>query len=127
LWRAKSDGPFRRELGSTSLGRHLRIRDRRWKGECRVKAYILIQAEPGTDGKLAREVAEVDGVGRVERVTGPYDLIAEAEWSQGRMHAVLARIQGLEGVLRVLTSLVLDGSRATAPMIGMAREAARGA
>jgi hypothetical protein len=93
-----------------------------------VKAYILIQTDPGTDGKLAREVAEVDGVGRVERVTGPYDLIAEAELSQGGMHAVLPRIQGLEGVLRVLTSLVLDGSRATAPMTGMAREAAaRGA
>jgi hypothetical protein len=89
-----------------------------------VKAYILIQAEPGTDGKLAREVAEVDGVGRVERVTGPYDLIAEAEWSEGGMRAVLPRLRGFEGVLRVLTSLVLDGSRHTAPVIGAAHEAA---
>ena len=93
-----------------------------------MKAFILIQAEPGTDGKLAREVAEVDGVGRVERVTGPYDLIAEAEWSQGGMQALLPRIQGLQGVLRVLTSLVLDGSPATSPVTGVAREAAaRGA
>jgi hypothetical protein len=93
-----------------------------------VKAYILIQAEPGTDGKLAREVAEVDGVGRVERVTGPYDLIAEAEWSEGSMRVVVPRIQGLDGVLRVLTSLVLGESRLTAPVTGAAREtAARGA
>jgi Lrp/AsnC ligand binding domain len=93
-----------------------------------VKAYILIQAEPGADGKLAREVAEVDGVGRVERVTGPYDLIAEAEWSQAGMRAVLPRIQGLQGVLRVLTSLVLDGSPAPPPVTGVARQAAaRGA
>jgi hypothetical protein len=92
-----------------------------------VKAYILIQAEPGADGKLAREVADVEGVGRVERVTGPYDLIAEAEWSEGGMRAVLPRIRGLEGVLRVLTSLVLDGSRRRAPVNGAAREAvARG-
>jgi hypothetical protein len=93
-----------------------------------VKAFILIQAEPGTDGNLGREVAEVDGVGRVERVTGPYDLIAEAEWSQGGMQAILPTIQRLQGVLRVLTSLVLDGSSAPAPVTGVAREAAgRGA
>ena len=93
-----------------------------------MKAYILIQTEPGTDGRLAGEVGEVDGVGRVERVTGPYDLIAEAEWSEAGMRTVLPRIQGLEGVLRVLTSLGLDGSGPTAPVTRAPREpAARGA
>jgi hypothetical protein len=70
-----------------------------------VKAYILIQAEPGTDGQLARDVGELAGVRRVERVTGPYDLIAEAD--DAGIHALVPRIQELDGVLRALTSLVL--------------------
>ena len=93
-----------------------------------MKAYILIQAEPETDGRLAGEVAEVEGVGRVERVTGPYDLIAEAEWSEAGMRTLLPRIRGVQGVLRVLTSLVLDGSGPAAPVSGKAPEvASRGA
>jgi hypothetical protein len=44
-----------------------------------VKTYILIQARAQTDQmELMRWVGAVPGVERVEAVTGPYDLIAEA-------------------------------------------------
>ena len=72
-----------------------------------MKAYILIQAVPGTDGALASEIADVAGVSRVERVTGAYDLIAEADGVDPR--DVVPRIQELGGVLRALASLVLGG------------------
>ena len=71
-----------------------------------MKAFILIQAEPGTDGHLAGEVSKLDGVRWVERVSGPFDLIAEAEWEDAG--AVVPRIGEMSGVLHALTSLVLE-------------------
>ena len=79
-----------------------------------MKAYILIQAEPGTDGRLARDVAGVPGVVRVERVAGPYDVIAEADLGGSGGDAV-PRIQRLHGVLRALTSTVVRESEREAP------------
>jgi hypothetical protein len=79
-----------------------------------VKAYILIQTEPGTDGRLARDVAGVPGVTRVERVAGPYDVIAEADLRGVGAEAV-PRIRGLDGVLRALPSTVVRGSELEAP------------
>lgn len=72
-----------------------------------MKAYILIQAVPGTGDALASEIADVAGVSRVERVSGAYDLIAEADGVDPR--DVVPRIQKLGGVLRALASLVLGG------------------
>jgi DNA-binding Lrp family transcriptional regulator len=84
------------------------------------KAYILIQTEPGTDARLARAVAAIPGVRGVDRVTGPFDLIAEAV--AGFDGAVLSSIRGLDGVLRALSSLVLDGG--TGPPTEVARDVA---
>lgn len=78
-----------------------------------MKAYILIQAEPGTDGTLARDVAGVPGVLRAERVAGPYDVIAEADLAGAGAEA-LGRIRDLHGVLRALTSPVVRTSEAPA-------------
>jgi hypothetical protein len=75
-----------------------------------VKAYVLIQAELGALGRLADEVAVLPGVRWVERVTGPYDLIAGVESGADGVPALVPRIQELGGVIRALTSLVVDGS-----------------
>jgi hypothetical protein len=80
-----------------------------------VKAYILIQAEPGTDGRLAEDVASVPGVRWVERVTGPFDLIAAAESGPDGVPVLVPRIQQLRGVLRALTSLVIDEPETSRP------------
>jgi hypothetical protein len=89
-----------------------------------VKAYILIQAEPGTDGRLAEDVASVPGVRWVERVTGPFDLIAGAESGPDGVPVLVPRIQHLRGVLRALTSLVIDELEAARPATSDQRDVA---
>jgi len=41
-----------------------------------VRAYVLIQTEVGQTGRVAREVAEIEGTGSAVPVAGPYDVIA---------------------------------------------------
>ena len=94
------------------------------KGRVDVKAYILIQAEPGTDGRLAEDVANVPGVRWVERVTGPFDLIAGAEAGPDGVPVLVPRIQQLHGVLRALSSLVIDEPGAARPATSGQRDVA---
>jgi hypothetical protein len=71
-----------------------------------VKTYILIQAMPQADRmELVRWVVEVPGVERVEAVTGPYDLIAEARSDDAT--GLLGAIAGLGGVLRAIDAPVV--------------------
>jgi DNA-binding Lrp family transcriptional regulator len=91
-----------------------------------VRTYILIQVERGADPQVAREVAAIPGVRRVERVSGPYDLIAEADGGEVDGPGAVPRIQALTGVLRALGSLVLEGA-GEGPEGEDEREAAGGA
>jgi DNA-binding Lrp family transcriptional regulator len=69
-----------------------------------VKAYVLIQSEPGKAGQMVGEVLRVKGVTSAEGMTGPYDVVALAEARNldefGRR--VMSSIQALEGVMRTL-------------------------
>jgi DNA-binding Lrp family transcriptional regulator len=73
-----------------------------------VAAYVLIQTEVGEAGQVARAIAEIKGVQRVEPVAGPYDVIARAEArgmnDLGKL--VVSRIQAVNGVTRTLTCAV---------------------
>jgi DNA-binding Lrp family transcriptional regulator len=75
-----------------------------------VRAYVLIQTEVGKAATVARQVAEISGVLRAEDVTGPYDVIAEAEAETvddlGRI--IVSRVQLIEGITRTLTCPVLN-------------------
>src|SRR5437763_8920948 len=44
-----------------------------------VKAYILVQTEVGASTAAAHTIAGIRGVRAVEQVTGPYDVVVEAE------------------------------------------------
>jgi len=44
-----------------------------------VRAYVLIQTEVGQTGRVAREVAEMQGIASAVPVAGPYDVIAIVE------------------------------------------------
>jgi hypothetical protein len=71
-----------------------------------VRTYILIQATPQTDRmELVRWVVGVPGVERVEVVTGPYDLIAQARSEDA--DGLLSAIVGLTGVLRAIDAPVV--------------------
>lgn len=61
----------------------------------------MIQAEPGTDNQLAGEIGRQLGVRRVEEVTGPHDLIAEADTGGNGVGSVLRGIQTSGGSRRL--------------------------
>jgi DNA-binding Lrp family transcriptional regulator len=69
-----------------------------------VKAYVLIQSEPGKTGQVVEAVLQIREVTSAEGVTGPYDVVALAEARNldelGRR--VMSSIQALEGVIRTL-------------------------
>ena len=75
-----------------------------------VRAYVLIQTEVGQGGRVAREVAEIQGTGSTVPVAGPYDVIAIVEAASmdalGKM--VVSRIQSVKGVTRTLTCTVVQ-------------------
>ncbi|MHB8244526.1 MAG: Lrp/AsnC ligand binding domain-containing protein [Acidimicrobiales bacterium] len=74
-----------------------------------VRAYVLIQTEVGKAASVANKVAEIPGVVRAEDVTGPYDVIVQAEADSvddlGKM--VVSRVQLIEGITRTLTCPVV--------------------
>ena len=74
-----------------------------------VHAYILIQTEVGKAAQVAKEVASIKGVIAAEDVTGPYDVIVQAEARTvddlGKL--VVAKIQAVKGITRTLTCPVV--------------------
>jgi DNA-binding Lrp family transcriptional regulator len=74
-----------------------------------VQAYVLIQTEVGKAAKVANEVRSISGVNSAEDVTGPYDVIVQAEADSvddlGKL--VVAKIQAVEGITRTLTCPVV--------------------
>ncbi len=75
------------------------------------RAYILIQTEVGdAGGAVAARIAAIKGVTRAENVTGPYDVIVQADTvdTEELNRGVLAQIQAVDGVQRTLTCPTLS-------------------
>lgn len=74
-----------------------------------LRAYILIQTEAGPGGDVSKEIAKIKGVVSAEDVSGPYDIVAQAESRNlddlGRN--VLVQIQKIPGIIRTLTCPVV--------------------
>lgn len=75
-----------------------------------VTAYILIQTEVGRAHDVALAAAAIAGVTAADDVTGPYDVVVQAQADNvdelGRL--VVSRIQGIEGITRTLTCPVVN-------------------
>ena len=75
-----------------------------------VKAYVLIQTEVGKSAQVSVQVARLEGVISALDVTGPYDVIVQAEADSidelGKM--VVSRIQLTEGITRTLTCPIVN-------------------
>ena len=75
-----------------------------------VHAYILIQTEVGKAQSVVAEIASIEGVTVAHDVTGPYDVIVQAEAGSiddlGRL--VVASIQNVAGITRTLTCPVVN-------------------
>lgn len=74
-----------------------------------VQAYILVQTEVGMAAEVSEAVAKLDGVVRVDTVTGPYDVVILTETDSGDRlgTSVVSRVQRVAGVTRTLTCSIL--------------------
>lgn len=74
-----------------------------------VEAYVLIQTEIGKPPQVAAEIGRIHGLGTVDVLTGPYDVIVRVEAADidalGKL--VVTKIQSVEGVTRTLTCPVV--------------------
>lgn len=74
-----------------------------------VQAYILIQTEVGKAHDVAAAISRIDGVARVDAVTGPYDVIVLSEARNvdelGKM--IVSQVQLVSGITRTLTCSVV--------------------
>ncbi len=74
-----------------------------------VQAYILIQTEVGRARDVAAAIEGVDGIVRVDAVTGPYDVVVLAESTSvdelGKM--IVTAVQMVPGITRTLTCSVV--------------------
>ena len=75
-----------------------------------VQAYILIQTEVGKARDVAAAIDKINGVVRVDAVTGPYDVVVLAEGHSvdelGRM--IVSKIQYVPGITRTVTCSVVN-------------------
>ena len=71
---------------------------------------MLIQTEVGRAADVALRLRSISGVVNADDVTGPYDIIAQAEADSvddlGRV--VVSRVQLIEGITRTLTCPVIQ-------------------
>jgi DNA-binding Lrp family transcriptional regulator len=74
-----------------------------------VDAYILIQTEVGKASQVTEEVRAIEGVVKVDPVTGPYDVIARAQADDLDLLAkgTVMPMQELDGITRTLTCPIL--------------------
>ena len=74
-----------------------------------VEAYIFIECTSGKTKDALMKVSDIQGVKTAHAVTGQYDIIAFAEAKD--LHdlgeIIVTRIQGVQGVLRTITSMVV--------------------
>ena len=75
-----------------------------------VRAFILIETEVGMADTVSSQVREISGVVAADDVTGPYDVIVQAEAASvhelGKM--VVSRVQLIEGITKTLTCPVIS-------------------
>jgi len=75
-----------------------------------VRAFILIETEVGMADVVAKSVRQISGVIAADDVTGPYDVIVQAEASTvhelGKL--VVSRVQLIEGITKTLTCPVIS-------------------
>ena len=71
-----------------------------------LKAYVLIEAEIGKAGEVARAVEKVEGVKSADTVTGHYDVVAAIEVADiDAVGTVVKHIHSVAGVCKTTTCI----------------------
>ncbi len=75
-----------------------------------ISAYVFIECTAGAAKEVAREISKIHGVKKSNSTTGPYDVIALVEAPDINILGdyIITRIQGLPGVLRTQTNVIVD-------------------
>ena len=75
-----------------------------------ISAYVFIECKAGAAREVAQEISRIGGVIRANATTGPYDVIALVEAPDMNILGdfIVTRIQGLSGVIRTQTNVVVD-------------------
>ena len=71
-----------------------------------MKVYILVQAAAGTSARVVNDIEALKGIGSVEPVIGPWDVIIEAEGHatlDAMSTGLLDEVEKIDGVTRTLT------------------------
>lgn len=69
-------------------------------------AYVLIQVSPGKSWDVAEAVSKMEGVKAAHAVTGPFDVIAQAEIADlGALKGLIGKIHAVEGIQRTQTAI----------------------
>lgn len=74
-----------------------------------LKAYILINTRIGKTQEIARKLADMEEVKRLDVIMGPYDIIAEVETDshESLAHVVMQRLQALDDIRHTMTCPVV--------------------
>jgi len=73
-----------------------------------VEGYILIDCGSGRVWEIASETVKIEGIKMAHAVTGTYDVIAYAEFSNvDELARMIEEIQTLEGVQRTHTAIAI--------------------
>jgi DNA-binding Lrp family transcriptional regulator len=75
-----------------------------------MQAYVLITAQVSQVKEALQGLKQIEGVKKVDAVTGPYDIIALVEGENMNVigEMVVSKIQNVPGVSRTLTCLIVE-------------------
>jgi DNA-binding Lrp family transcriptional regulator len=78
--------------------------------EMSLKAYVLINTQIGKTEDVARSLAGMDEVKKLDIIMGPYDIIAEVETESHDTlsHVVMHRMQEIEAIKHTMTCTVVN-------------------
>jgi len=73
-----------------------------------MESYLLLECSSGKVWKVADAVQKIDGVKMAHVVTGSFDVIAFAEFSDiDELTNIIQRVQALEGVEKTQTAVAM--------------------
>lgn len=73
-----------------------------------MKAYILVNSEPGMIWMVAAEALKVEGVKEAHAVTGQFDDVIQVEFDKmENLGKIIERVQSIKGVLKTQTLIVI--------------------
>jgi len=73
-----------------------------------MKAYVLVNSEPGMIWKVAEAALKIEGVKEAYAVTGEFDDVIQVEFERmENLGKIIEKIQNIRGVLKTQTLIAI--------------------